>query len=139
MQQLASGLDLLSATHRPFLQVEASLRQQQALEGGGAQHSGAADAPTAHAALIIDGKALSYALAPKLAPLFLRVGTSCKAVVCCRVSPLQKAQVTTLVRRSGRVTLAIGDGANDVGMIQSAHIGAYSRLLKPGARGGTRA
>lgn len=44
-------------------------------------------------------------------------------MVCCRVSPLQKAQVTALVKSHGDVTLAIGDGANDVGMIQKAHIG----------------
>ncbi|GIL71194.1 hypothetical protein Vretimale_17772 [Volvox reticuliferus] len=74
-------------------------------------------------AIVIDGKALSYALSKELAPLFLSVGTRCKAVVCCRVSPLQKAQVTKLVRSKGDTTLAIGDGANDVGMIQSAHIG----------------
>ncbi|GLI58430.1 hypothetical protein VaNZ11_000135 [Volvox africanus] len=74
-------------------------------------------------AIVIDGKALSYALSKELAPLFLRVGARCKAVVCCRVSPLQKAQVTKLVRSKGDTTLAIGDGANDVGMIQSAHIG----------------
>ncbi|GLC46227.1 hypothetical protein PLESTM_001842700 [Pleodorina starrii] len=74
-------------------------------------------------AVVIDGKALSYALAKDLAPLFLEVGIRCKAVVCCRVSPLQKAQVTKLVRSKGDTTLAIGDGANDVGMIQSAHIG----------------
>ena len=52
-----------------------------------------------------------------------QVGLKCAAVVCCRVSPLQKAQVTALVRSRGDVTLAIGDGANDVGMIQKAHIG----------------
>ncbi|GFR43006.1 hypothetical protein Agub_g4006 [Astrephomene gubernaculifera] len=74
-------------------------------------------------AIIIDGKALAYALSKDLAPAFLRVGLRCKAVVCCRVSPLQKAQVTKLVRSHGDTTLAIGDGANDVGMIQSAHIG----------------
>lgn len=51
------------------------------------------------------------------------MGLRCKAVLCCRVSPLQKAQVTGLVRDHGDVTLAIGDGANDVGMIQRAHIG----------------
>jgi soluble P-type ATPase len=39
------------------------------------------------------------------------------------VSPLQKAQVTALVKTWGHTTLAIGDGANDVGMIQKAHIG----------------
>mmetsp|Transcript_27778 Transcript_27778/g.60863 ORF Transcript_27778/g.60863 Transcript_27778/m.60863 type:complete len:1303 (+) Transcript_27778:244-4152(+) len=74
-------------------------------------------------ALIIDGKALSYALSPRLKQTFLEVGLKCQAVVCCRVSPLQKAQVTSLVKEHGDVTLAIGDGANDVGMIQQAHIG----------------
>ncbi|KAG2495688.1 hypothetical protein HYH03_006288 [Edaphochlamys debaryana] len=74
-------------------------------------------------AIVIDGKALSYALSKDLNQDFLAVGLRCKAVVCCRVSPLQKAQVTTLVRNHGDTTLAIGDGANDVGMIQSAHIG----------------
>ena len=39
------------------------------------------------------------------------------------MSPLQKALVTGLVKDSGKITLAIGDGANDVGMIQAAHIG----------------
>ena len=58
-----------------------------------------------------------------LRSLFLEIGLQCQAVVCCRVSPLQKALVTSLVKDTGRVTLAIGDGANDVGMIQSADIG----------------
>jgi phospholipid-transporting ATPase len=57
------------------------------------------------------------------APTRPQVSTKCAAVVCCRVSPLQKAQVTALVKSWGDVTLAIGDGANDVGMIQKAHIG----------------
>ena len=76
-----------------------------------------------HAAIIIDGKALSYALSERLRERFLAAGLLCKAVICCRVSPLQKAQVTDLVRSHGDTTLAIGDGANDVGMIQKAHIG----------------
>eukprot|EP00798_Chlamydomonas_sp_ICE-L_P023701 gene23701-9242_t len=75
-------------------------------------------------ALVIDGKALSYALGVALEDKFLAVGIKCKAVLCCRVSPLQKAMVTRLVKVKGEnVTLAIGDGANDVGMIQEAHIG----------------
>eukprot|EP00069_Balaena_mysticetus_P004782 bmy_17720T0 len=42
----------------------------------------------------------------------------CKTVVCCRVTPLQKAQVVELVKKHrNAVTLAIGDGANDVSMI----------------------
>ena len=42
-----------------------------------------------------------------------KIATRCKAVVCCRVSPKQKAQVVLLVKeRVESVTLAIGDGAN---------------------------
>ena len=67
---------------------------------------------------------LSYVLKPILQDEFLRMCQKCRAVVCCRVSPIQKAQVTNLVRKKARaITLAIGDGANDVGMIQAAHIG----------------
>ena len=48
----------------------------------------------------------------------------CKAVVCCRVSPLQKALVVKLVKKNEKaLLLAIGDGANDVSMIQAAHVG----------------
>ena len=54
----------------------------------------------------------------------MQVGKACAAVVCCRVSPKQKALMTALVKSTGVVTLGIGDGANDVGMIQEAHIGA---------------
>jgi phospholipid-transporting ATPase len=78
-------------------------------------------------ALIIDGKALSFGLSNELKLDLLAVGQMCVAVICCRVSPLQKALVVRLVKdniKSPRpITLAIGDGANDVGMIQSAHIG----------------
>ena len=56
--------------------------------------------------------------------LFLDVASRCKSVLCCRVSPLQKAQVVRLIKRSQKaVTLSIGDGANDVSMIKEAHIG----------------
>ncbi|KAJ1930063.1 aminophospholipid translocase [Tieghemiomyces parasiticus] len=75
-------------------------------------------------ALIIDGKTLEFALQPDLELVFLEIATMCKAVVCCRVSPLQKALVVKLVkRRLKAILLAIGDGANDVSMIQAAHVG----------------
>eukprot|EP00850_Spirogloea_muscicola_P018286 SM000166S02467 [mRNA] locus=s166:161533:170771:+ [translate_table: standard] len=75
-------------------------------------------------ALVIDGRCLMYALEPALRGDLVGIGTRCKAVVCCRVSPLQKAQVTTLMKEgAGKITLSIGDGANDVSMIQAAHIG----------------
>uniref|UniRef100_A0A8C1KI99 Phospholipid-transporting ATPase n=1 Tax=Cyprinus carpio TaxID=7962 RepID=A0A8C1KI99_CYPCA len=54
----------------------------------------------------------------------LRTACMCQAVICCRVTPLQKAQVVELVKKHKKaVTLAIGDGANDVSMIKTAHIG----------------
>ncbi|XP_065215293.1 probable phospholipid-transporting ATPase IA isoform X3 [Planococcus citri] len=75
-------------------------------------------------ALIIDGTTLKYALAPEIRADFLLLCTSCKSVICCRVSPMQKAEVVELVRGTTKeVTLAIGDGANDVAMIQKAHVG----------------
>jgi phospholipid-transporting ATPase len=75
-------------------------------------------------ALIIDGKSLTYALEKDLEKNFLDLAVMCKAVICCRVSPLQKALVVKLVKRHKKaILLAIGDGANDVSMIQAAHIG----------------
>ncbi len=51
---------------------------------------------------------------------FLETACACRAVICCRVTPLQKALVVELVKRhKNAVTLAIGDGANDVSMIKS--------------------
>ncbi|KAJ3415826.1 hypothetical protein HDV05_004099 [Chytridiales sp. JEL 0842] len=75
-------------------------------------------------ALIIDGVSLKYALSAVCKPILLELGCRCKAVICCRVSPLQKARVVSLVRKGlGAMCLAIGDGANDVSMIQEADIG----------------
>ncbi|KAK8960196.1 putative phospholipid-transporting ATPase 4 [Platanthera guangdongensis] len=80
--------------------------------------------PHAAFALIIDGKALSYALEDDLKHHFLGLAVDCASVICCRVSPKQKALVTRLVKEgTGKITLAVGDGANDVGMIQEADIG----------------
>jgi magnesium-transporting ATPase (P-type) len=78
-------------------------------------------------ALVIDGQSLAFILAEEeLQEWFLRVCINCASVLCCRVSPRQKAQVTKLVRKGlgqNRLCLAIGDGANDVGMIQAADVG----------------
>ncbi len=56
---------------------------------------------------------------------FLRLATVCQAVVGCRMSPDQKRQLVMLVKDKlpGARTLSIGDGANDVPMIQAAHVG----------------
>ncbi|NXT96325.1 AT8B1 ATPase, partial [Anhinga rufa] len=55
---------------------------------------------------------------------FVDLACECRAVICCRVTPKQKAMVVELVKKYKKaVTLAIGDGANDVNMIKTAHIG----------------
>lgn len=76
-------------------------------------------------ALIIDGHSLGFALDPELEDMFISLATRCRAVICCRVSPLQKALVVKMVKRKKKrsLLLAIGDGANDVSMIQAAHVG----------------
>ncbi|KAM6106488.1 phospholipid-transporting ATPase ID [Pterocles gutturalis] len=75
-------------------------------------------------ALVINGHSLAHALEADMEVEFLETACACKAVICCRVTPLQKAQVVELVKKYKKaVTLAIGDGANDVSMIRTAHIG----------------
>lgn len=75
-------------------------------------------------AMIIEGSTLKFALDKSCRKLFINLSSRCDAVVCCRVSPLQKAKVVELVRRGKNVmTMAIGDGANDVSMIQAADVG----------------
>ncbi|PNI38206.1 ATP11A isoform 7 [Pan troglodytes] len=82
--------------------------------------------------LIIDGAALSLIMKPRedgssgnYRELFLEICRSCSAVLCCRMAPLQKAQIVKLIKFSKEhpITLAIGDGANDVSMILEAHVG----------------
>lgn len=76
-------------------------------------------------ALIIEGSALTHVFeTSESKEKLLDIAIRCKSVVCCRVSPLQKALVVQLVRKYHNVvTLAVGDGANDVSMIQVANIG----------------
>lgn len=80
--------------------------------------------PHADFALLIDGTSLSIALAVA-SDRFRTVSMLCKSVLCCRLSPLQKCEVVQLIKLApGRpITGAIGDGANDVSMIQAAHVG----------------
>jgi len=77
-------------------------------------------------ALVVTGGTLLFALEDGLKADFLKLAQQCNAVVCCRVTPLQKAMVVKLVKDDDPdncITLAIGDGANDVSMIREAHIG----------------
>lgn len=59
--------------------------------------------------LVIDGRTLDFALQKDLQKVFLDVTVSCRSVICCRSTPLQKSQVVRLVGDSqGVMTLAIG-------------------------------
>ncbi|XP_018059116.1 PREDICTED: probable phospholipid-transporting ATPase IF [Atta colombica] len=74
--------------------------------------------------LIIDG--VSVAATLRNCPELLKsVGMACEAVVCCRLTPLQKSEIVHLIKtaRNRPHTAAIGDGGNDVSMIQEAHVG----------------
>ncbi|XP_050679934.1 phospholipid-transporting ATPase VD [Leptidea sinapis] len=77
-------------------------------------------------ALVVDGRTLTYILArgSSLVAPFLSLARRCSSVLCCRATPLQKAYIVKAVKEELKVTtLAIGDGANDVSMIQSADVG----------------
>nr|XP_043634180.1 phospholipid-transporting ATPase 1-like [Erigeron canadensis] len=75
-------------------------------------------------ALIIDGTSLVYILDTELEQQLFELASKCAVVLCCRVAPLQKAGIVMLIRkRTNDLTLAIGDGANDVSMIQKADVG----------------
>ena len=88
---------------------------------------GKVDIDKVNLGLVVDGGSLQFVLNDLEAmKLFIMVTSMCHAVICCRVSPLQKAQVVKLVKEHLKfkpLTLAIGDGANDVSMIQEAHVG----------------
>jgi phospholipid-transporting ATPase len=75
-------------------------------------------------AIVVDGRTLTFALDHSLRSDFLDLCSSCQSVICCRVSPIQKAEMVELVQENtGAISLAIGDGANDVAMIQKADVG----------------
>lgn len=76
--------------------------------------------------LLVEAKALGIILENiAYKTTFLKISKTCEAVICCRVSPGQKAEVVKLIKSDDpeMITLAIGDGANDVSMIREAHIG----------------
>lgn len=75
-------------------------------------------------AIVIDGDSLKLVLEEELRQRFLLLCKQCKSVLCCRVSPSQKAAVVQMVKNGLDVmTLSVGDGANDVAMIQEANVG----------------
>jgi len=77
-------------------------------------------------ALVISGDSLIIITQdPDYCATMLAISDHCKAILACRVSPKQKGELVSLVRKEKPkiTTLAIGDGANDVNMITAAHVG----------------
>lgn len=80
----------------------------------------------AHAVVVIDGQTLASIQSDEaMHTLFLDLAILADSVICCRASPSQKAALVHSIRTRLKksVTLAIGDGANDIAMIQEAHVG----------------
>ncbi|KAF2233405.1 phospholipid-translocating P-type ATPase [Viridothelium virens] len=80
----------------------------------------------AHSVVVVDGQTLTMIDSdPFVQSLFLDLAILTDSVICCRASPSQKAGLVKTIRRKIKksVTLAIGDGANDIAMIQEAHVG----------------
>lgn len=80
----------------------------------------------AHSVIVVDGQSLTMIdAASELHELFVELAIKADSVICCRASPGQKAKLVHTIRRRVKdaITLAIGDGANDIAMIQEAHVG----------------
>lgn len=79
-----------------------------------------------HSVVVVDGQTLAAIDADEgLYTLFYDLAVRVDSVICCRASPSQKANLVESIRKRvpKSMTLAIGDGANDIGMIQSSHVG----------------
>ncbi|EGC35956.1 hypothetical protein DICPUDRAFT_32597 [Dictyostelium purpureum] len=73
--------------------------------------------------IVVDGESLIYIL-KDFQEEFLKISSKCHSLICCRTTPIQKALVVRMVKKNTKeICLSIGDGANDVSMIQEAHIG----------------
>ncbi|KAH8801635.1 putative phospholipid-transporting ATPase [Xylogone sp. PMI_703] len=80
----------------------------------------------AHSVIVVDGQTLAEIDDNEtLSRLFFDLVVIADAVICCRASPSQKASLVKKIRTkvASSITLAIGDGANDIAMIQEAHVG----------------
>ena len=73
---------------------------------------------------VIDGAALEVVMAPAFNAKFVELSQRVNSAVCCRLTPLQKSRVVDMFQTTtGSTALAIGDGANDVSMIQKGRVG----------------
>lgn len=80
----------------------------------------------AHSAVVVDGQTLGRIEADRtMKELFFELAVLVDTVICARASPSNKASLVHTIRKRVKhaITLAIGDGANDIAMIQEAHVG----------------
>lgn len=88
-----------------------------------------AQTPKSNFALVVNGSVVEVILSESFAKSpenekFCKILARCRTLLCCRLSPLQKSQITNFARKQlDYITLAIGDGGNDVSMIQAANVG----------------
>lgn len=73
--------------------------------------------------MLIDGISLTEATKLQNIRMFLTLAMKANCVCCCRCAPSQKKEITAKLKKLGKRVLGIGDGGNDVGMIQEAHVG----------------
>ncbi|KAI0158039.1 phospholipid-translocating P-type ATPase [Hypoxylon sp. FL1284] len=80
----------------------------------------------AHSVLVVDGQTLGVIEKDEsLKIMFYDLAVRMDSVICCRASPSQKAGLVKAIRSTvpSSLTLAIGDGSNDIAMIQASHVG----------------
>ncbi|XP_014809815.1 PREDICTED: probable phospholipid-transporting ATPase VD [Calidris pugnax] len=106
------------------IQKNTSAEKKPSQKLGNVSASPSTQAPGFSAGLVIDGRTLEHVLHDSLQNMFLELTEKCRAVICCQATPLQKSVLVRLVRSKLKaMTLAVGDGANDVSMIQVADTG----------------
>jgi phospholipid-translocating ATPase len=125
MSPESSGASLLVVSGETADEVGRSISKhlaaiREGAPGGGGD--GGSGGGAGEITVIVEGRPLGLALEHHL-DAFGELGTQAHCVICCRVTPAQKGAVVKLVKQRKRMTLAIGDGGNDVAMIQEAHVG----------------
>jgi len=109
----------LKASNQPFLEISDSLGDDEFIE----MMEKFEVNPTS--VIVIEGGTLKKVFEdPKMKYAFIKYASMAPAVVCCRCAPTQKSEITEAIKKQlKKVVCSIGDGGNDVGMIQSANLG----------------
>ena len=97
------------------IQKNTSAKKKNSQKLGNVSTSPTTQAPGFGAGLVIDGRTLEHVLHDSIQSIFLELTEKCRAVVCCRATPLQKSVLVRLVRNKLKaVTLAVGESCGYV-------------------------